>query len=74
MTTLRRHAGKEEKYKVIVLSAHFQGNTATNLTQHQFGDFHADAQRLANEIECEFFLTGKKADGNRFKLRIKPRF
>nr|WP_233107944.1 hypothetical protein [Vibrio sp. 0908] len=74
MTTLQRHANGEGKHKVIVLSAHFQGNTANNLTRHQFADFHADAQRLADDMDSEFNLTGKKADGKRFKLRIKPKF
>lgn len=32
MTTLQRHANGDGKHKVIVLSAHFQGNTANNLS------------------------------------------
>ncbi|MCC8380093.1 hypothetical protein [Xenorhabdus sp. PB30.3] len=74
MTTLQRHADREGKNKMIVLSAYFQGNSAKNLTRHQFADFHADAQRLADDIGCEFNLTGKKTNGDEFRLRIKPQF
>ncbi|KOH04564.1 hypothetical protein ACZ98_23600 (plasmid) [Vibrio parahaemolyticus] len=74
MTTPRRHANGDGRHKVTVLSARFQGNTANNLTQQQFADFHDDAQRLADDIDSEFNLTGKNADGKRFKLRVKPKF
>ncbi|QKU65602.1 hypothetical protein HPY17_19990 (plasmid) [Vibrio cholerae] len=63
MTTLQKHAGKDGKHKVIVLFAQFSGNTAHNLTRHQFADFHADAQRLADDLDSDVNLTGKKVDG-----------
>ncbi|WFQ78168.1 hypothetical protein PXH59_00550 (plasmid) [Xenorhabdus sp. SF857] len=74
MTTSQKNSEREDKNKMIVQSAYFQGNSAKNLTRHQFADFCADARRLADNICCEFNLTGKKANGDKFELRIKPQF
>lgn len=76
MTTQRKHAqeGAREKAKIIVTSACFSENEAKNLTRHQFADFHADAQKLANDICDEVALTGKKVDGKKFRLRVKPKY
>ncbi len=74
MTTLQKTQRGDAKHKVIVITARFSGNTAHNLTRHQFADFHADAQRLADEMDCDVSLTGKRMDGRRFKLRVKPKY
>lgn len=69
---MRAQKSRNEMRRVAVQAAGFQGNYAHNLTSRQFSDFRADAQKLANEIDSEFPLSGIRAGGEEFTLAIKP--